>query len=220
VGKTTVARALARLALNRGRRPIPYKPVETGCDPDPRDARMLWEAAGRPVALGDVCPYPLPLPAAPAAAADAAGVYLELDELAARGRALAARGDFLITEGAGGLLVPYAGSQTAADLAARLELPVLIVARTALGTVNHSALTVRELGRRSLPVAGLLFSRSQAEEAPHEARNAGLIEALVGVRPLGTLPYLSPAELADDDHLAAALESAIGQTAAGVLLQT
>ena len=218
VGKTTVARALARLAVARGRRPIPYKPVETGCDPDPRDARMLWDAAGRPVPLEEVCPYALPLPAAPAAAAEAAAVRLDIDDLVGRGRALAARGGFLIVEGAGGLLVPYAGNQTAADLAARLGLPVLVVARTALGTVNHTALTIRELERRSLPLAGVVFNRTQETQEPHEAGNARLVETLVGVRSLGTLPYFSPAELASDAHLAAELERAVDPDAIDALL--
>src|SRR5205814_544908 len=74
VGKTTVAVGLARLALRGGRTPIPYKPVETGCDPQPADALRLWEAARPPTTLAETCPYPLALPAAPAAAASAAGV--------------------------------------------------------------------------------------------------------------------------------------------------
>jgi dethiobiotin synthetase len=219
VGKTTVARGLARLARRQGLRPIPFKPVETGCAPDPEDARLLWEAAGRPVPLAEVCPHALALPAAPAAAAAAAGVRIDLDDLARRARAIGEAGDLLLAEGAGGLLVPYAGSETAADLIARLALPVLIVARTALGTVNHTALTVRELERRRLPVAGLVMVRGTAEAGPHEAGNPDLIEAAAGVRPLGVLPYLSTAELADADRIADRLEEALGAGALQVLLR-
>jgi dethiobiotin synthetase len=218
VGKTTVARGLARLARRQGLRPIPFKPVETGCAPGPEDARQLWEAAGRPVPLAEVCPHALPLPAAPAAAAAAAGVRIDLDDLARRARAIAEAGDLLLAEGAGGLLVPYAGSETAADLIARLALPVLIVARTALGTVNHTALTVRELERRRLPVAGIVMVRGTVEAGPHEAGNADLIEAAVSMRPLGVLPYLSSAELADADRIADRLEVALGGAAVRALL--
>jgi dethiobiotin synthetase len=145
-------------------------------------------------------------------------VRLDIDDLVTRGLALAERGGFLIVEGAGGLLVPYAGNQTAADLAARLALPILVVARTALGTVNHTALTVRELERRSLRLAGIVFNRTEADQAPHEAGNTRLVETLVGVRPLGTLPYLSTDDLANDAHVAAELERALHPRAIESLL--
>jgi len=213
VGKTTVGAALARLALRAGKVPIPYKPVETGCMPEPADARRLWDAAQPPATVAEVCPFPLTLPAAPAAAAAAAGVELDLDVLARRGLALASRGDFFIVEGAGGLLAPYTASGTNAELIARLELPVLLVARTALGTINHAALTIAELARRGLALAGLILVRTTAEPAPHEATNARLIEGLTGVRPLGTLPFLPPSGQSPD-----ALADALSQTLAPATL--
>jgi len=214
VGKTTVAVGLARLALRRGRIPIPYKPVETGCDPAPSDARRLWEAARPPTTLAETCPYPLALPAAPAAAAAAAGLRLDLADLVRRAELVAARGDFLIVESAGGLLVPYDRMATNADLAARLGLPVLLVGRTALGTINHIALTVAELARRALQLTGIVLVRSTEASGPHEATNASLIEDLTGLRPLGPVPFLSSSELADPDKVADALERALP---AGVL---
>lgn len=219
VGKTTVGIALARLAL-RHHRPIrPFKPVETGCAPEPLDARALWEAAGCPGSLADVCPFPLPVPAAPAAAAEAAGIHLDLDDLAARGRALAHDGAFLLTEGAGGLLVPYAGALTTADLVARLDLPVLLVARTALGTINHTALTIQELRRRGLPIAGLVMAQVAPSAEPHQRWNVDLIHRLTGLRALGTLPYLTPDHATQPDRLADALERALGPSAVLRLLQ-
>ena len=74
VGKTTVACGLLRLALRRGLRPVPFKPVETGCDPNPLDAWALWRASGERVAREGVCSYALRLPAAPALAAQSEGV--------------------------------------------------------------------------------------------------------------------------------------------------
>jgi dethiobiotin synthetase len=209
VGKTTVAVALVRLALRAGRVPIPYKPVETGCAPDPRDARRLWEAARPPITLADVCPYPLPLPAAPAAAAAAAGLRLNVAQLVERGVALATRGDFFLVEGAGGLLAPYDGRATNADLAAGLGLPVLVVGRTALGTINHVALTLAELGRRGLPVAGVILVHGEGAISPHEATNDALIEGVTGTRPLGTVHHLVDPDLSDPDRLADALTLAL-----------
>ena len=218
VGKTTVAAALARLALVRGKVPTPYKPVETGCAPDPEDARLLWEAARPPATVAEVCPFALSLPAAPAAAARAAGLELDVTDLVRRGLALAARGDFLIVEGAGGLLVPYGHGSTNADLAASFGLPVVVVARTALGTINHVALTLAELERRQLTLAGLILVRTTHEVAPHEDTNGELIASLTGVRPLGTLPYLSPFDLARPDALGTALAAALSPAALDLLL--
>jgi dethiobiotin synthetase len=205
VGKTTVGSGLLRLAIQRGRRPIPFKPVETGCAPDPLDARLLWEAAGRPVRLDEVCPFALELPAAPAAAAALVGLRLDVADLARRGLALADRGDFLLVEGAGGLLAPYAGAITNADLAAGVGLPVLVVGRTALGTINHVALTVAELRRRGLPLAGIILVQHDPVPGPHESANGDLIADLIGERPIGTLRHLSTADAANPDRVATAL---------------
>jgi dethiobiotin synthetase len=218
VGKTTVGVALACLLRRAGRAPIPFKPVETGCAPEPADARRLWEAAGRPVSLAEVCPFPLALPAAPSAAAAEVGLRLDVADLARRGLALVPRGDFLLAEGAGGLLAPYQGATTNADLAAHLGLPILVVGRTALGTINHVALTLAELGRRRVPVAGVLLARTTAGVAPHEATNVDLIQQVTGVRPLGTLPFLSEAELADPERIADALAGALPPQALARLL--
>jgi dethiobiotin synthetase len=210
VGKTLVAAGLLRLARRQGLVPIPFKPVETGCDPEPADARRLWRAARPPIPPDDVCLHALPLPAAPALAAAAAGRRLDVAGMAERARALAGLGDFLVVEGAGGLLVPYADGQTTADLAARLGLPLLVVGRTALGTINHVALTLAEAGRRGLPVAGCILSRSQPEIGPHEDGNVELIAALTGRRPLGVVPYLAADARDDDDRVADAVRDSLG----------
>ena len=218
VGKTLVAAGLLRLALRRGLTPIPFKPVETGCDPEPADARRLWRAAKPPATSDEVCMHALPLPAAPALAAAAAGTRIALIALADRAYTLGRRGDLLVVEGAGGLLVPYAGGETGADLAARLGLPLLVVGRTALGTINHTALTLAEASRRRLRVAGYLLNRTTPEEGPHENGNAEMIQAVTGLAPLGILPYLPPDVRDDDDRVADALLSALGDDAITVLL--
>ena len=218
VGKTIISIALLRLARRRGLTAIPFKPAETGCDPHPADARSLWLAAGAPVDEGDVCLYPFRLPAAPAQAAAAEGARIDLQRIADHASALAAKGDLLIVEGAGGLLVPYADGVTAADIAARLRLPVLVVARTALGTVNHSALTLREAQRASLELAGFILNRTTAAEGAHEIGNADLITKLTGHRPLGTMPWLPPEMVRDPDAAADALAVCIGEPAVAKLL--
>ena len=219
VGKTLVAVALLVVARRRGLRPVPFKPVETGCAAGPEDARALLRAANSDLPLHTVCPFPLRLPAAPSAAAAAENVRLDIAELTRLARAAGASGDFLIVEGAGGLLVPYSGGATTADLAAALGLPLVVVARTALGTVNHAALTLREAARAGLDVAGLVLNRTSAKVEPHESGNVDLIEAVTGTRALGTIPHLAEGSRADPERAADALLEALGVTAVDRLLR-
>ncbi|HEX5270021.1 MAG TPA: dethiobiotin synthase [Gemmataceae bacterium] len=218
VGKTTVSAALLRHARRVGLRPIPFKPAETGCAPDPADAHLLWAAAQAPVAKAEVCLYAFPLPAAPSQAAAAAGAAIDVDRILDQAGRLASRGDFLLVEGAGGLLVPYAEGVTGADLARRLGLPVLVVARTALGTINHTALTLREAARTGLTVAATILNRTSAALDPHEGGNADLIASLTGSRPLGPFPWMPRGSAEDPDRLADVLESTVGQAALDELL--
>ena len=211
VGKTLVAAGLLRLARRYGRVPIPFKPVETGCAPEPADARRLWRAATPPIAADEVCAHALPLPAAPALAAAAVGQRIDVIALADRAHALASRGDFLLVEGAGGLLVPYTDEETTADLAARIGLPLLIVGRMALGTINHVALTIAEAKRRRLAIAGCVLSRTEPEVGPHEDGNVALIAAVSGHRPLAILPHLPADARDDDDRVADAVRDALGE---------
>jgi dethiobiotin synthetase len=202
VGKTTLGAAVLRLALRAGRRPVPFKPAETGCDPLPQDALRLLAASSRPdLTVADVCPYPFRPPVAPAAAA--IDRPLQLSDLLVHARALASRGDLLLVEAAGGLLSPYALDFTGADLAAALGLPILLVSRNGLGTVNHTALAVSELRRRRLPLAGLVLMTVSPHPTPDQPLNARLIQAVCGVRPLAVLPHFAePDPDALADHLA------------------
>jgi dethiobiotin synthetase len=200
VGKTAVGAALLRLALRRGCRPVPLKPAETGCDPDPADAVRLLAASGRTdLPLSLVCPHPFPLPVAPAQAAAEAGVVLSADLLAGAIARAHQHGDFLLIESAGGLLSPYGPGMTGADLAALAALPLLLVARNALGTINHTALALAEIRRRSLPLAGLILVEVSPDPTPDRPRNAALIEAVSGERPLAVLPFVPGA---DPDRIA------------------
>jgi adenosylmethionine-8-amino-7-oxononanoate aminotransferase len=203
VGKTTVGVGLLALARARGLTPVPFKPVETGAAPEPEDALRLRSAAGRgDLAREIICPYAFPPPVAPALAAEQASTRLTLAGIVAAAHRAAMHGDFLLVESAGGVLSPYSEDLTAADLAAALGLPLLLIARNALGTINHTALAIAELRRRHLPLTGVLFVDTTAVSTPDRAHNPRLVRALTGVRVLGTLPFLP---VPTPDGLAAAL---------------
>ncbi len=191
VGKTTVGVGLLALARARGLAPVPFKPVETGAAPEPEDAIRLQSAAGGDAPpLEIICPYPFYPPVAPALAAEQTSTRLTLANILSAARRAAAHGDFLLVESAGGVLSPYSDDLTSADLAAALGLPILLIARNALGTINHTALAIAELRRRHLPLAGVLFVDTTAVAGPDHADNPRLVRALTGVRVLGTLPFL------------------------------
>jgi len=198
VGKTVVACALVRGLRARGVDVGGMKPIETGVqDEGPRDALALREAAGGGDALDAVCPQRFALPAAPTVAAAAEGRRVELDAVRRAFAALAARHDCLVVEGAGGLLVPAAEGVSMADLAGELGLPLVVVARASLGTINHTRLTLEAAAARRLALAGVVISHGSAPLTAAERENLAALRAELGSRLVGEIPTLAPGELPD-----------------------
>jgi len=193
VGKTIVSAVLARLLRMRGLSVGVMKPVTSGCREEngvlvSDDALLLCQAAG--VACSDdVAPYLLREPLAPAEAAKRDGVIIDFARIRTAFDRLAAEHDFVIVEGAGGLMVPLAGGLLVADLARQLELPLLVVARPNLGTVNHTVLTCFAAGQMELKVAGVVINNypdapgAAERSAPHQ------IGSLCGAAVLGIWPH-------------------------------
>jgi dethiobiotin synthetase len=206
VGKTIVATVIARLLKMRGVNVGVMKPVTSGCIESggklvSEDAELLvWGASGDP-GDSDIAPYLLKAPVAPCVAASMEGIRIDFGRIKDSFDRLAARHEFVIVEGAGGLMVPLAGGLLMADLAARLDLPVLVVARPNLGTVNHSVLTCFAARQLGLTVKGIIINNypehpDRAEEsAPH------LIDSLSGAPLLGVFPRCgdsSPREIIEN----------------------
>lgn len=163
VGKTYVACGIAAELRLQGISVGVMKPAETGCRRRqgmlvPADALALAKAAGADDPIDLINPYRFVEPLAPAVAAERAGTAISLAVVLKAYRKLALRHPFMIVEGAGGIMVPLTARKTFLDLAERLALPVLIVARPGLGTINHTLLTVEALLRRSIPVAGICIN--------------------------------------------------------------
>ncbi|MEI7706408.1 MAG: dethiobiotin synthase [Deltaproteobacteria bacterium] len=190
VGKTEVSVALVAGWRARGLDVAAMKPAQSGVVAgEPSDADRLRRAAGEVDPPELVCPYSLRAPLAPAVAARLEGVEISLERVLACAAELSRRHAALLVEGAGGLLVPLTPRETYADLAVALGLPVLVVARAGLGTVNHTALTCEALRTRGLAVAGVVLNRTSAGADPSEPWNAAEIERLSGVRVLADLPH-------------------------------
>jgi dethiobiotin synthetase len=188
VGKTQVACTLATTFAHRGIRVGVMKPCETGGGDD---HRRLIAASGRALNEKLVCPYRFPAPVAPEVAARQAGKSIEIRCIERAFSRLQHDSDLMIVEGAGGLLVPLTRALLMADLADRLKLPVLIVARPTLGTINHTLLTVEAARHRGLTVLGVVFSRQSRVRDASDATNLETIARHGNVRVFGMLPWMS-----------------------------
>jgi dethiobiotin synthetase len=193
-GKTAVACALARGAVRSGLRVRVIKPVETGCRLEgdralPLDALALARAAEDPSPLEEICPYRLRLPAAPRVAADAEAVEIDVDRISKLARQAGTEGDLVIVEGAGGLLVPIRAGLDMAGLAGRLALPLIVVARARLGTINHTRLTLEAAADRDLRVVGVVVSHTEPALSAADRANLDLLVRELPAPFLGELLY-------------------------------
>ena len=170
IGKTVFSAALASATG------APYwKPIQSGLEEE-SDSEAVARLAGVPVHPEG---YRLVTPASPHLAAEIDGVTIDTDALAPPD------GD-LIVEGAGGALVPVTRAALYADLFARWQIPVIVCARTMLGTINHSLLTIEALRARGVPIHGIAFVGDAVEDSE------AIVAKIGGVRRLGRLPRLDP----------------------------
>ena len=192
VGKTHVACALAMALVDRSVHVGVMKPVETGV-PDGaeagEDVRALMAAAGVTDGVERVCPYRYEMPASPLAAGRVAGQEVETGVILAAYHQLAAGYEFMVVEGAGGWRVPVAPGVDMGDVALSLALPVVVVARRGLGTVNHTRLTVDAVRQTGLTVAAIVLNGPQGTDDPTVAHNAELLAELTGCVVDAGLPW-------------------------------
>jgi len=177
VGKTYVAALLVRALRRAGMDTVPMKPF---CCGDRGDAEALHAACEGAVPLDTINPVWYATPAAPYTAALQENRPADLALVRETFQNLRARHRSLVVEGVGGWMVPLTRDYFVADLAAEFGLPVAVVVRNRLGALNHALLTVRDIQRRGLPFAGIIFNRAEAENDIAAATNRALLEELLG----------------------------------------
>jgi len=170
VGKTEVARALLALMRARGLQPFALKPYQSGGGDDAKS-------------LGARTVYRFKAPLAPGVAAELEGVRPSIKRVL---KAIPKTGAGVV-EGAGGLYVPIDAENDVIDLIRAAKLPVVLVARAGLGTLNHTALSLKALRTR---VAAVVLVKSSPVRDASEAHNRGWIERRHRVLVLGPVPYL------------------------------
>jgi dethiobiotin synthetase len=174
IGKTVFASAIAG-ALGA----TYWKPIQAGLDP-PTDSETVARLAGPRVQIHPEA-WRLKLAASPHLAAEREGLAIDPDAL----RPPEVDGP-LVIEGAGGLLVPVTRNMLFADVFARWGAPVVLVARTTLGTINHSLLSIEALRARGIELIGIAFIGEANEDSE------ATIAAMGKIRRLGRLPHLDP----------------------------
>jgi adenosylmethionine-8-amino-7-oxononanoate transaminase/dethiobiotin synthase len=194
VGKTVVAAGLAGCLKLKGIDVGVMKPVQSGYKSS-ADGRLVGDALlmARAAEVDDdpllVNPYCLEEPLAPRVAAELAGVSLDPGKIMQAYRELQRRRQFMLVEGAGGILAPLTGKLMVADLIIMMGLPVIIVASAGLGMVNHTLLTISHAKSRGIPIAGVIINNLK-KAGMAEKTNPSLIAELSGVPLLGVIPYV------------------------------
>lgn len=191
VGKTVITSFLKRYFSEKGKRVITHKWIQSGAIED--DDLATHRSLGfYDKAEDDYCSvsYRLDYPASPHLAAAMEGVKIDRKKIISDFRKLEASFDIVLVEGAGGLLVPYDQKLTIADIAAELNLPVLLVVGNKLGAINHSLLSVRYLQSRNQDILGLVFKdlvKNIDEQVAVD--NVNIVEKISGEKVLGRLTY-------------------------------
>jgi dethiobiotin synthetase len=201
VGKTVVGAGLARLLVEQGLKVGVMKPIETGIVLSPSDSdaityegaisdgTFLAQAARIEEKREMIVPFTYAEPLAPLVAARRSSRHVDLDVIKRAWCYLSSKYELVIVEGAGGLSVPIKESYDMASLALDLGLPILIVARPSLGTLNHTFLTVHYARSRGLEILGIIISgynRNTTDVA--EITNPSMIEELCGEQVIGIVP--------------------------------
>jgi dethiobiotin synthetase len=198
VGKTVVASLLAPAVSKRlttgGAAPKVglWKPVQTGAaegSPEADSARLV-SGSGLPQDEPDTFTYTFPDPVAPWMAAQREGARISFAQLAEEGAERIRANDYTIVEGTGGLAVPLTDRHVTGDLAAALGLPVLIVARPGVGTVNHTLLTIAYARQHGLTPIGVVLNGYRDALVDILQENAMMIERFSDVPVIGKLPWM------------------------------
>ncbi len=195
VGKTVVAAGLAMVLKARGIKVGVMKPVATGCVGIEKrlvsyDAAFLMEAAENEY-TGLLSPERFRHPLSPNVAAHLERKELNLDKIRKAYEDLQKHYDFIIVEGVGGLMVPLTNDYFVANLVREFDLPLVVVAKCGLGTINHTLLTIDSAVVRGFDVKGIIFNRMPTTNiSMAEMTNPKVIHELTGVPVLGTLPEI------------------------------
>jgi len=196
VGKTLVAAILAMVLQKRLKQGFSYlKPMESGIrnleDLNRNsDGARVKKAAGLPHSLETIIPFRFKEPLAPLLAAQRQQQVISRKTLLNTVHKHLHQHKFTLVEGAGGLMVPLCPGYLVENLISDLQLPVLVVCRSALGGINHTLLTLSRLRQTKIPVVGIIINHAAGNPGIAEQNFTALVREFDPVAILGELPYL------------------------------
>lgn len=196
VGKTIVTGAIIKVMHSLGKNTCVMKPVETGCTRIgdilyPQDGMFLKEVAMMDESIKHITPYCFETPAAPFAASEIEGTNIDIGVIRNEFNLLMEKYGSVIVEGIGGIMVPVRRDYFVIDLIRELDLPLIVVSRPSLGTINHTLLTVRCAMQEGIKVSGIIINFSSPDnDTIAEKTNKSMLQLLCPVPVIGTFPYL------------------------------
>lgn len=193
-GKTEISRGLMQLLQNQGKQVLGMKPVASGAELTPEglrneDALKLQAQGSLELPYSAINPFAYEPPIAPHLAAAQAGEVIDLNLIVAHYTALASQADSVIVEGVGGWRVPLNDTQAVSDLAAMLDLPVILVVGLKLGCINHALLSVESVLASGANLVGWVGNQVEREMLVLD-ENVETLKGVVRVPCLGVVPYL------------------------------
>lgn len=194
VGKTYVASLAARAWYRAGKRVGVYKPVASGCIEQAgkrvsEDAMQLWQAAGEPKTLEDVCPQQFLAPLAPPEAAAKEAAIVDPERLVTGVEIWRADSEIVIVEGAGGMFSPLADGVLNIDLVERLGVEVILVAANRLGVIHQTLSCVEAAAHRGITIKGIVLCQVNPDTDDSKATNASQIQRYCKVPILASVEY-------------------------------
>jgi dethiobiotin synthetase len=195
VGKTLIAGAIAKILQQKGKKVGVFKPVATGCKKIEQglvseDAEFLAHCADSKFALDVINPITFEIPAAPFACEKAEGRKVNFKKITDAYKQICKKTDFVIIEGIGGIRVPITKDIDVLSLAKAFNLPLAVVARSKLGTINHTLLTIDAVRSAGLSLAAVLINGyDESTKDPAEKTNAEIIEKFSKVKIIVIVPF-------------------------------
>lgn len=195
VGKTLIAGAIAKILRQSGKKVGVFKPVATGCKKTKNglvseDARFLAHCAESEFGLDIINPAAFEIPAAPLACEKVENKKVDLEKISSAYKQICQKSNLVIVEGIGGIRVPITDGLDVLGLAKAFSLPVIIVAKAKLGTINHTLLTIDAVRRAGLSLAGVIINGyDEATKDLAEKTNAAIIKEVGKVKIIATVPF-------------------------------
>jgi dethiobiotin synthetase len=199
VGKTRISVALIELLQQQGGIVAGMKPIASGCKQTAQglrndDALQLSQQANLDLPYDLINPYAFEPAIAPHIAAQQASIEIDLKKIKENFTQIKHQSDAVVVEGAGGWLVPLNKTQTMADLAIALDLPVILVVGIRLGCINHALLTVKAIETTGLKLQGWIANHPEPSEQSDEV--VKILQQSIAAPCLGMIPALDTEEKA------------------------